>query len=264
MTPTPTAEGGLEQRFAALQRATDDLLGQLDFGKKATTKLRKGAAVGDMATIRKAVEELAGLAREVDQAHHKVTQTVPTDDELKAALGARHLAEIESIGNSEGLSIRELDGRLVAFPVIVESNPENLTVKIGRTTSRNLRPSSIVAQVRAAMRKARSKPDRFIELLYAAAQWVNAENARTSGVRLDDVYRVLTLHPETKKSYSPTDFAADLYTLDTSTVNATKKGAHLFFLGATGAKGSSGTFTIIGTDSRPRHYVGIRFEEEQR
>lgn len=47
MTPTPTAEGGLEQRFATLQRAADELLGQLDVGKKAATRLRKGAIEED-------------------------------------------------------------------------------------------------------------------------------------------------------------------------------------------------------------------------
>jgi len=264
MTATPTAEGGLEHRFAALQNAADGLLARLDAGKKTAGRLRKGATVGDVAAIRKSLDELAGLTREVEQAESRVVAAVPTDTELHAAMGTRHLAEIESIGRAEGLPISELDGRLIAFPVIVESNPDNLTVKIGRSTSRNLRPSAVVAQIRGAMRKARSKPERFIELLHSAAQWVGADSARSSGVRLDDIYKVLTLHPESKKAYSPTDFAVDLYTLDTSDVDATKKGARIFFLGATGAKGSSGSFTIVGPDARPRHYVGIRFEEEQR
>ena len=137
-------------------------------------------------------------------------------------------------------------------------------MKIGKATTRNLRPSAVVAQIRTAMKRARSKPDRFIELLHGAAQWVNEANARSSGVRLDDIYKVITLHPETKKNYSPVDFAVDLYTLDTSEVNTTKKGARIFFLGATGAKGSSGTYSIVGPDSTPRHYVGTRVEEDQR
>lgn len=264
MSTTPTAEGGLEHRFAALQSAADQLLARLDTGRKTATRLRKAATLGDMSAVRKSLDELSGLVTNVERAHAAVETATPTDDELRSLLGSRQLAEIESIGRSEGLSIAELDGRLVAFPVIVESNPENLTVKIGRSTSRNLRPSAVVVQVRAAMRRARSKPDRFIELLHATAQWVGADNARTSGVRLDDIYKVLTLHPETKKGYTPTDFAVDLYTLDTSDVDATKKGARIHFLGATGAKGSSGTFTIVGPDAKPRHYVGIRFEEEQR
>ena len=264
MTTTPTAEGSLEYSFAVLQSAADELLARLDSGRKTTTKLRKGATLGDMTIIRKSIDELSSLVSEVERAQAEVVAKTPTDENLRSIFGARYLAEIKSIGNSEGLSINELDGRLVAFPVVVESNPENLTVKIGKATSKSLRPSAVVAQIRAAMKKARSKPDRFIELLHGAAQWVNAGNARSSGVRLDDVYKIITLHPDTRKNYSPVDFAVDLYTLDTSDVSATKKGARIFFLGATGAKGSSGTFSIVGPDSAPRHYVGIRFEEEHR
>lgn len=264
MTTTPTAERGLEHSFASLQSAADQLLARLDAGRRTTTRLRKGVTLGDVSTIRKALDELANLAGEISQSYERVVESTPTDASLQSALGRSYLDELVAIGRSEGLSISELDGRLIAFPVIVETNPEALTVKIGRATTRNLRPSAVIAQVRAAMRRARSKPDRFIELLYTAAQWVNADNARTSGVRLDDVYKVLTLHPETKKSYSQTDFAVDLFTLDTSEIATTKKGARVFFHGSTGAKGSSGSFTIIGPDARPRHYVSVRFEEEQR
>jgi hypothetical protein len=264
MTTTPSAEGSLEYSFAVLQSATDELLERLDTGRKTTIKLRKGVTLGDMTVARKAIDDLSSLVSELDRAHKKVLEAAPNDRELRAALSGPLLTEIQRIGRSEGLTISALDGRLVAFPVIVESNPENLTVKIGRTTSKSLRPSAVVAQIRAAMKKARSKPERFIELLHGAAQWVNADSAKSSGVRLDDVYKVITLHPDTKKNYSPIDFAVDLYTLDTSDVSATKKGTRIFFLGATGAKGSSGTFSIVGPDSAPRHYVGIRFEEEHR
>lgn len=264
MTITPTAEGGLEYSFAALQSATDELLQTLETGRKTTIKLRKGVTLGDITVIRKAIDELSDLVTEFDRAQRKVLDVTPDDAALRSALTDSLLAEIQRVGRSEGLTINDLDGRLIAFPVIVESNPENLTVKIGKTNSKSLRPSAVVAQIRAAMKKARSKPERFVELLHGAAQWVNADNARNSGVRLDDIYKVITLHPDTKKNYSPVDFAVDLYTLDTSDVAATKKGARFFFLGATGAKGSSGTFSIVGPDSRPRHYVGIRFEEENR
>lgn len=264
MTTTPTAEGGLEYSFAVLQSATDELLQTLETGRKTTIKLRKAVTLGDMTVIRKAIDELSGLAAEVDRVQRSVVAAAPTDEALRTALTGPLLSEIQRIGGSEGLTISELDGRLIAFPVIVESNPENLTVKIGRTSSKSLRPSAVVAQIRAAMKKSRSKPERFIELLHGAAQWVNADNARNSGVRVDDIYKVITLHPDTKKNYSPVDFAADLYTLDTSDVNTTKKGARIFFLGATGAKGSSGSFSIVGPDARPRHYVGLRFEEENR
>lgn len=264
MTTTPSAEGGLELEFARLQSAADELLARLDAGKKSATKLRKSVTLGDIAAIRKIVDDLSGLSLDIERAHSNIVKMTPNDESLRASLEKNYRNELIAIGRSEGLAINELDGRLIAFPVIVETNAENLTVKMGRSTTRNIRPSSVIGQLRDAMRRARSKPDRFIELLYAAAQWVNAENARTSGVRLDDVYRVLTIHPDTKKNYSPTDFAVDLFFLDTSEVGATKKGARIFFMGATGAKGSSGTFTIVGPDSKPRHYVGIRFEEDQR
>ena len=66
--------------------------------------------------------------------------------------------------------------------------------------------------------------------------------------------------PGTAAEYGPSDFARDLYLLDTSGVTRTKTGARVSLPASTGTKSSRGVYTFVSPDGRLLTYYGIRFD----
>jgi hypothetical protein len=165
-----------------------------------------------------------------------------------------------ALAKSQRLDLHQLDDRLVAFPVVVQIQPAQRSLRISGKRVSALRPSRVLDAVRRHTRNAGTRPQQFIEILYRAYR-ICARTGET-GARLADLFEILTLHPETRRSYGTADFARDLFLLDSSDVSATRSGARVSFPSATGTKAGRGVFTVIPTSGMPKQYYGIRFEEE--
>src|SRR5262249_13197664 len=81
------------------------------------------------------------------------------------------------------------------------------------------------------------------------------------GATLAEVYRALTLLPNAAKEYDRSDFARDLYSLQSSGTTTTKSGARLSLPASTGTKGSTSIFTFVSPDGQQVLYYGIEFSE---
>jgi len=183
-------------------------------------------------------------------------------DHLSNYLEKSFGSELISQSSILGLQVDRLEDRFVAFPVIIQVQPKSCSIKINGKRSAGIRPSYVAQQIKELQSKPGTKPEQFNELLFSAACYVSRENVSVSGVYLDDVYEILTIHPDAKKSYSRADFARDLFILDTSDVSQTRHGLVRSFPAATGTKGAtSKVFTVVGPDRHPRHYLMVRFAE---
>ena len=63
---------------------------------------------------------------------------------------------------------------------------------------------------------------------------------------LNRIYKLFTSLPGSSRGYTPTDFARDLYLLDTSGLTSLKSGATVSFPASTGTRSARGLFTFIG------------------
>jgi hypothetical protein len=260
--PSHSAFTSVEEACAHVVQAADDLTALAKKLLGAAGALRKAALVGNPAAITNQSQTIAELGPAVARsAAVGASSWAFTQEALTHYMDQRFGNELVTRSRSLGIDIDRLEDRFVAFPVVIEIEPKARAVKLNGKRAAGIRPSYLAQQIRGLQAKAGSKPEQFIELLYAAAARINRENLGISGVLLDEVFDVLTLHPEAKKSYGRADFARDLYVLETSPVKQTRRGAVVSFPAATGTKGSTKTFTVIGPDRHPRHYVGVRFEE---
>ena len=260
--PSQSVTAGVEEACAHVVQAADELAAVAKKLLASAGALRKAALVGNPSAIANQSQTISELGPIVARAAVVGASSWSFSQEaLTHYMDQRFGSELISRSRTLGIDIDRLEDRYVAFPVVIEVETKARGVKLNGKRAAGIRPSYLAQQIRGLQAKAGSKPEQFIELLFAAATRVNRENLGVSGVLLDEVFDVLTLHPEAKKSYGRADFARDLYVLETSQIKRTRRGAVVSFPAATGTKGSTKTFTVIGPDRHPRHYVGVRFEE---
>ena len=112
--------------------------------------------------------------------------------------------------------------------------------------------------------KSDAQHQRFLEALYRAFSVIRGKTADPSFgairvVSLADVYAVFTSLPGTNKQYTKTDFARDIYLLDSSSVTTTRAGARVSFTGS--VRRSSGVFSFVDRNGNVIRYYGVQFAE---
>lgn len=243
-----------ESAAVAIVKAAKDL-------ERIATRLQRAAGEGNHAAIKAASAELVD-AFTVLQAKSRDIETLwPFDDDrLTEYLESRYREDLIRCAGEAGVTVSELDDRLAAFPVVIQIQPGTRSLRIDRVRVLSLRPSRAVAEIKKRQASPGTRPHQFIETLFRA--YVHSAGRSNSGATLDDLYEVLTLHPETRKSYSRAEFARDVFNLDSSGVRETRGGASAAFIGATGVKSGRG-FVVIPPDGKPKHYYGVKFEEKK-
>ena len=86
-------------------------------------------------------------------------------------------------------------------------------------------------------------------------------NPGTRVVPLERIYKLFTSLPGTRREYATTDFARDIYRLETSGQTTTRSGASVSFPASTGTRSAKGLFTFVGPDGQDVQYYGVRFTE---
>jgi hypothetical protein len=228
--------------------------------ERAAMRLRRAIADGDHTRARSATAELHDSFTVLQSATRAVDDLWPLDDErVTKYLETQFRDDLIRAAHAEGVQISELDDRLAAFPILIQIQPAQRSIRIDRKRVTTLRPSRVVEQVASSRKASGSKPAQFIELLLRVYQRV--ADPSKAGATLEDIYELLTIHPESRKNYSRADFARDVFLLDTSQVDRAKSGARVRFVGATGVKGGKGFVVVPPDGGMPKHYYGVHFEE---
>ena len=263
---------GFERAFARTEDAAAAAVkSAADLGKLAK-QLEKAAKEGNIGAVKRVSERFDAALRDVEQAANSAAQSwALTDAEEQQHLRDGYASELQRVASEQGLNIYERDGRLIASPSIVRILPADKAVRIDRKQSSTLRPSALVGLLVANQNKpSKYRSDRFLESLHEVYRELIREDSSDRMLKVPvgrvipllRVYNMLTSLPGAALEYTRTDFARDLYLLDTSGLTKTRNGATASFHVSTGARARGNElFTFVDADGRDAQYYGIRFSE---
>ena len=261
----------LEQAFDAVEQAAVSTLESAADLVKQARGLQKAAREGNVARMKRARTDLdaslSGLMQMVANAVE--SWPLPDEEQEERYLAERYSGEFRSVAAEKGLEIHERDGRLISHPSIVRLLPRDRAVRIDGRKVSTIRPSYLADLLLKNQKKgSRHRSDAFLESLYAV--YADVVQGESSGRLLPDdwqrvvplarIYRLLTSLPGAGRDYDRTDFARDLYRLQTGGPTHTRKGAAVSFPASSGTRQTKrDLFTFVGPDGQDVVYYGIRF-----
>src|SRR5258708_21658352 len=212
-----TALAQLDGRLAATQRTLTAAQRQL---KQVAEASRQGNA-------RELPRLLAGAAETADAlalAALEAKRSWAFDGQRHLDSGA-YVAELMRRAETDGLDgVREVDGQLYSFPVVVKVDTRDLSLKVGKKTHRGLRPSAVVA----LLKRLRTQPakDNLRPLLTAFERGYLAATGGEDGIAvpLRRIYDLLVLRPGQGREYTEVDFLLDVYRLAPARPPVTTRG----------------------------------------
>ena len=260
-----------EQGFGAVEASAEAAAVEAAELTKTARKLLKAAQEGNIAHIRRQSEQLlASLAAVNDQVHQAVKSWPFAASEEPAYLTHRFGDELCGAAAATGLKVTPRDDVLVCSPSIIRVLADARAVRIDGKQRAGIRPSKLAADLRANQQVPhKGNPQRFLEALFNAFKIVAGRPEADSlfdakrMVSLHDIYEVFTSLPGSRSQYSRTDFARDIYMLDTSGVKTTKSGARIrIHPPSTASRSGRGIFSFADRDGNLIEYYGVRFTEE--
>jgi hypothetical protein len=228
-----------------------------------TRELRKAkvaAASGQVRELRRALDAALGQAGELLAAVQQSRAGFDFDETAYLASG-EYAKELLAMAAEHGVDMYEEDERLLSYPSIVRVIPGDTAVEIDRQRERRLRPSVLLGLLAAKQqRPPKFRAEQFLESLASGYDLVVAQAGKKADavVRLQDIWDVLTLLPGQAKEYTRPEFARDLYLLDQSGVERTKKGRALRFHASSGTR-MAGVLTTVARTGQQQLYWGISF-----
>jgi hypothetical protein len=258
-----TIEGALD----AARQAAGEVVAEAGRLAAAGKKAARAADVGDLKGLRQALANLVDIADRTGQAAVRAAGgwAFADEEEEESFLGdGRYQRELLEAARRDRLGLQPLDGVLACFPSLVRIKAKERAVEIDRKPYRFIRPSHLVAHLKAVQaRPARNNPKPFLEALHDAYQHTLATKRGKSRVaKLTDVYKVLTLLPTVRRDYSIQELARDLYLLEEGGVTETAKGARLRFHAATGTKAGN-PLRVVARNGEEKVYYSIEFLERR-
>ena len=262
---------GFEQAFASAEEAAAGTVRSAGDLSKLARQLEKAAKEGNIAGIKRAQSRFGAALEELSRAMDSASSSWPFgEEEEQQYLRDGYAAELRDIAQERGLNIYERDGRLIASPSVVRVLPGDRAVRIDRKRVSTIRPSALVGLLLENQKRASTyRSEAFLESLYKVYSALTREDSSgrlmkgTSGrvVPLSLIYIMFASRPGQEREYTRTDFARDLYLLDTGGVTTTKSGAVVSFPTSTGARSAkaSDVFLFADPDGRDVQYYGVRF-----
>lgn len=259
-----------EQAFSDTERAAKSTLDSAGELIRLAKQLQKASREGNLAAMKRTQGRLDDALGTLGQTVANAVQSWPfREDEEDQYLRDGYSAELRRIASEQGLDMHERDDRLISHPSVVRILPGERAVRIDKKKVSSIRPSYLAD----VLLKNQEKPGRyqsgaFLESLYAVYSDIvkeeNPDRLMRTAVRvvpLERIYRLFTSLPGSSRDYDRTDFARDLYLLDTKGPERTKQGAAVSFPSSTGTRRSKGVFSFVGPDGRDVQYYGLRFTE---
>lgn len=258
-----------EDGFAAVEAAAGEAEAAVRTLAAAARRLRKAAQEGTVAKLQNEAHQLTSALSATDESVARAAAAWPFDDcAATAYMGERYADELRAAAASIGLNVSTRDEALVCSPSILRLLPAEAALKIDGKKRTAIRPSKLAADLRAIQHRMRPKSDaqqqRFLEALFKAFRTIRGKTSdplfdATRVVPLSEVYAVFTSLPGISTQYTKTDFARDIYLLDSSSVALTRSGARVSFTGS--VRRSSGIFSFVDRNGNVIRYFGVQFTE---
>ena len=232
-------------------------------------RLRKAAQEGTLSKGRRDAALLAEEVTSVGKTARDAVSSWPFDEAQEPDyLTEWYADELREAATEIGLNVSVRDEALVCSPSIIRVLPAERALRIDGKKRAAIRPSKLAADLHTIQQRMRPKTEaqqqRFLEALYKAFRVIcgtrgdtQLEPARV--VPLAEVYSVFTSLPGSGSHYTKTDFARDLYLLDSSAVATTRSGARVSF--PSSVRRSSGTFSFVDRNGNVIRYYGVQFTE---
>ena len=252
-----------ERGFADAERAAAAAAQAASTVVNAAKQMQRAAIDGDIAKMRKASERLGAA---VDAARQEVANARSawpySPEEEEVYLHNEYERELLEAAKTEGLRIDRQDERLVAFPSIVRVIPTERVVRVDRKRVPGIRPSKLVALLKANQtKKPKFASERFLGAIYRAYRLIAGKDGIGKTVPLSSIYEAITLLPGTASEYDKSDFGRDMFLLDRSGVTHVKSGARFSLPASAGIREGRGIFSFVAPDGETITYYGIRFSE---
>ena len=262
---------GFEQAFSDTERVAESARKAAADVALQARALTKAAQSGNIAGIKRSQEKLDEALKELRQEVSNATSCWKfTDEDEETYIGGEYVEELRSFATEKGLEMHERDGLLFASPSIVRMLPAERAVRVGKKKISDIRPSYLADLLLKNRNKPSGfRPQRFLEALYRVyidiSKDPSAGLAQGGGghvIPLARIYKLMTALPGIARDYDPTDFARDLYVLESEGIRRTRSGAMASFPSSTGTKKRSGDlFSFVDPDGESIEYYGIRFDE---
>ncbi len=258
-----------DEGFSSVEAAARAALESASDLAKVARRLQKAAKDGNITAMKRMQDELVARSTHITRSVSEVASSWPfsTDDE-EEYIRTDYLSELHRAALDLGATTYQRDGRLIVQPAIVQVLPADRAVRVDRKKVSTIRPSHLAAILLTNQRRPgghRAQP--FLEALYrvyrelgktdSSGRLLNGELERTE--RLSRIYRLFTSLPGTARDYTGTDFARDIYLLQSNGLTHTRSGAVVSFPASTGTRSARDLFTFIGSDGQDVQYYGIRF-----
>ncbi len=259
----------LEQAFDHAEGAAASLLKTaMDMVKRAR-RMQKAAKEGNIAALKKIQVEIDIAMQDLQRDASGAKESWAfSEEEEKEYLQNGYDEELLQIAAEQDLTVYPRDGQLISYPSVVQIRPNERAVRIDRKKVSGLRPSSLVALLIQNQRKeARYKATSFLEALHKVYEELTkveikgrlVSSSQGPVVHLVRVYGLFTSLPGSRREYSHTDFARDLFILDQSGETKTKKGYTVSFPSSTGTRSIRDVFSFVGPDGQDIKYYGVQF-----
>ncbi len=261
-----------EQAFGDTERAAESALKSAGVVARHGKALIRAAKAGNIAAVKRSQadldEAMKALRQEVDNAN----SVWPfQEDEEERYLQDDYAGELIAAAGEDSLQIHKQDDDLVVYPSVLRIDPGDRAVRIDGRRENNIRPSHLVKTLLENQKKTgRFRPNQILESLYAIYSQIVSESSEemiaTGGrvVPLARIYNLLIAFPGIRRDYRRTEFAFNLYAIETEGPRVTRRGYRVDFPSSTGTRRrrASDLFQCIAPDGQRVTYYGIRFSED--
>ena len=228
----------------------------------AVQRLQRAVAGGNTHDMEK-LRQAALAAAEASQQRAASCPAFEFDVASYLSPEGEFLDELQQAAQAAGVRLYERDGVIFCYPVLVRPDAEVGGVRIDKRLEFHIRPETLAAVLKKAQAKEpKAQPDRFIETLLEAYEFVRARRRieHYVDVPLVRIYEVLTLLPGAEREYTLLDFTRDVYFLDTSARTETKKGYKMSLTAATGPRERGAkAIRFVTRDGQERVFASVRF-----
>ena len=259
---------GFERAFSDVEKNAAAVLKSASGVMSHARALARAARSGNLAAIERCRERLGDALVTLRQEVSNADSSWPfTDEEEKRYFEENYAGELRETATAKGLKIHERDGLLFSYPSVVRVLPADRSVRIDRKKVSSVRPSHIADLLLKNREKSSGfSSSRFLEALYLVYKDVVSDSApgmlpANAGrvVPLARIYALITALPGAARDYDRSDFARDIFGLDSKGPRKTKDGAEVSFPTSTGTKSSRNLFSFVGPGGHSEEYYGIRF-----
>lgn len=254
-----------EEGFSEAENVAASVVGVANNLSSLAKQMRRAAQDGNINNMKRSAERMANAVSLLRQEVDNASNAWPFgDNEEERYLRESYMEELIKVAAQRGLQIIERDGRLISHPSVVRVLPGEKAVRIDRRRVPTIRPTKLVAiLLKNQQQRPRFRPEIFLEALYNAYLILVGKersdrliNDRELGpvIPLLRVYEVFTSLPGSNREYDRTDFARDLYFLESSDTRQAKTGARVSF-----PVSRQTALSFVGPDGKLITYYGIQF-----